>query len=329
MRRRELLSLVGSGLAIWPSLVAAQERVSARRIGVIMNYAEADSAGQARFAAIRAGLHKLGWTEGTNVQIEIRWTAGNQNRMRATAAELISMPVDVIVANSTPLLGVLKPLTQTIPIVFVQVADPVSSGFVSSYARPAGNITGFTDFDNSIAGKWIEVLKEAAPFVGHVTVLSDPNQSNHQAFLRVIESTAPLLKMQMTAVKVRDQAEIEQTLSTLAGKTDHGLVVLPGPVNNTLRDTIIQSAARNRVPAVYPFRYYSKDGGLLYYGIDQVDQWPKAAEYVDRILRGGKLSELPVQAPTKFELVINLKTAKVLGIDIPPALLARADEVIE
>jgi putative ABC transport system substrate-binding protein len=249
--------------------------------------------------------------------------------MRAYATELVGLPADIIVVSSTPLLAALKPLAPTIPIVFTQVADPVGSGFVSNYARPGGNITGFTDFDTSIAGKWMEALKEAAPFVNRVTVLRDPNQSNHQAFLRVIDTTAVSLKMQVSTAAVRDRAEIEEAIAGLASQRDRGLVVLPGPVNNTLRHTIIQQVARYRLPAIYPLKYYGKDGGLLCYGIDQMDQWGKAAGYVDRILRGEKPSELPVQAPTKYELIINLKTAKALGLTIPPTLLARADEVIE
>ncbi len=329
MRRRQFISLLGGAASVWPLVARAQERVRVRRIGVIMIYAKADPEGQARFSALRDRLHKLGWTEGSNIQIDVRWAAGKIDRMRADAFEFVSMPVDVIVASSTPLIGVLKLLTQTIPIVFVQVVDPLGSGFITSYARPTGNITGFTDFDTSIAGKWMEVLKEAAPFVSRVTVLTDPKQSNHQAFLDVIETTALSLKIQILASGVSDRVEIEQAITAMAGQTDRGLVVLPGPVNNTLRDSIIKLAARYRLPAIYPHKYYVKDGGLLCYGIDQVDQWSKAAGYTDRILRGEKPSDLPVQAPTKFELVINLKTANSLGLTIPPTLIARADEVIE
>jgi putative ABC transport system substrate-binding protein len=305
----------------------AQERM--RRLGVVLINAEGDPEGQARFAALRVQLHKLGWVEGSNIQIEIRWAAGNTDRMRAYGSELIGLPVDVLVAGSTPLLTILQQLTRTIPIVFTQVADPISSGFVSNYARPEGNITGFTDFDTSIAGKWIEILKEAVPFVDRVTVLMNPSQMNHPAFLRVIESAAPTLKVQVSTAAARERAEVEQAITAMAGQADRGLIVLPGPVNNTLRDTIIQLAARFRLPAIYPFKYYATDGGLLYYGIDQLDQWPKAAGYVNRILRGEKPSDLPVQAPTKFNLIVNLKTARALGLEIPSTLLARADEVIE
>jgi putative tryptophan/tyrosine transport system substrate-binding protein len=330
MRRRGFLGVLGSAVVAWSVAARAQERVRVRRIGVIMIYAEADPEGQARLSALRDRLHKLGWTEGSNIQIDVRWAAGESDRMRADAVEFVSMPVEVIVANSTPLIGMLKSLTQKIPIVFAQVADPVSSGFVTNYARPTGNITGFTDFDTSIAGKWIEILKEAAPFVSQVTVLTDPKQSNHHAFLNVIEITAPSLKIQILASGVSDRVDIEQAIAALAaGQTDRGLIILPGPVNNTLRDSIIKLAARYRLPAIYPFKYYAKEGGLLCYGINQVEQWSNAASYVDRILKGEKPADLPVQAPSKYELTINLKTAKALGLDIPSALLGRADEVIE
>jgi putative ABC transport system substrate-binding protein len=224
---------------------------------------------------------------------------------------------------------VLKKLTDTIPIVFTQVADPVGSGFVSNYTQPDGNITGFTDYDPSVAGKWLEVLKEAAPRIDHVAVFWDPDQINHQRFLRVIEAAASLLKAQVAVVMARSRAEIEQVIANMAGQADGGLIVLPSPFYATLRASIIEVAGRYRVPAVYPFKYYVKEGGLLYYGSDQLDEWPHAADYVDRILKGEKPASLPVQAPTKFELIINLKTAKALGLAVPPLMLGRADEVIE
>src|SRR5262249_7528794 len=274
-----------------------------RTVGVLMNYTETDPEGQARLAALRQELHKLGWAEESNIRIELRWIGGKADLMRNYATELVGLRPDVLVVNSTLSLAALRPLAGTIPIVFTQVADPIAGGFVSNYARPEGNITGFTDFDVSIAGKWMEVLKEAAPFVKRVTVLRHPEQANHPAFLHVIETAASTLKMEVSAAAVRDRAEIEQAIAALAGQADRGLVALPGPVNNPHRSAIIQSAARYRLPAIYPFKYYAKDGGLIYYGIDQVDQWPKAAGYVSRILRGEKTSDLPVQAPTKFELV--------------------------
>jgi putative ABC transport system substrate-binding protein len=333
MKRRAFIALIGSAAAapplLWPLATRAEDRGRIPTIGVLMNYAESDPEGQARFSVLREQLRKLGWTAGGNVRIEVRWAAAKPDRMLAAAAELIGLPADVLAANSTPMLEVLKPLTRTIPIVFTQVADPIGSGFVGSYARPEGNITGFTDFDASIAGKWMELLKEAAPSVRRVTVLRHPDQANHPAFVRVLEAAASSLKLEVSAVAVRDRGEVEQAIASLSGQTDRGLIVLPGAVNNSLRGTIIQSAARYRLPAVYPFKYYATDGGLLYYGADQLDQWPKAAGYIDRILRGEKPGDLPVQAPTKYELVVNLTTAKALGLDLPATLLARADEVIE
>lgn len=328
MRRRAFIGLLG-GAAAWSFAARAADRDHVKTIGVIINYAETDPEGQARFSALREQLQRLGWTEGSDIRIEPRWAAGRPDLMLAYAAQFVSQPADIIVANSTPLLAILKSLTSTIPIVFTQVADPVGSGFVSNYARPGGNITGFTDFDVSIAGKWIEVLKAVVPSVNRMTVLLDPGQLNHGPSLRSIQSAAPTSKVQISVAEVHSRAEIEQAITSLAGQADSGLIVLPGPLDNTQRDLIIQSTARFHVPAVYPFKYYAKDGGLVYYGINQVDQWAKAAGYVDRILRGENPSELPLQSPTKFELVINLKTAKALGIDVSPAVLSIADGVIE
>lgn len=328
MRRRELITLIGAAAVAWPRAGSAQQQNRTPKIGVIMNYAPTDPEGTARFSALQEQLGKLGWQEG-NSQIEVRWAAGKPALMLTFASEFISQPVDVIVANSTPLLSLLKRLTTTIPIVFVQIADPVGGGFVSSYARPGGNITGFTDFEASVAGKWLEVLKDVAPSITQAAVLLDPGQTNHPTFLRAIQSAAPAFKVQAVAAQARNPDEIEQALAATAGQPDRGLIVLPGPLNNTHRDLIIRLAARFRLPAVYPFRYYATDGGLLYYGVDQVDQWREAARYVGRVLHGEKPGDLPVQAPTKYELVINLKTAKALGLTVPPAILATADGVIE
>jgi putative ABC transport system substrate-binding protein len=329
MRRREVITLLGGTALAWPLAARAQQGERLRRIGVLMSYAEGDPEGKDRFAALHDQLGKLGWADGRNVAIETRWTAGHANLMLVFATELVTQPVDVIVAQSTPVLGVVKQLTNTIPVVFTQVADPAGSGFVSNYARPGGNITGFTDYDPAIAGKWLEILKEAVPRTNRVTVFFDPDQVNHQRFLRVIESSAPALKMQVSVATVHNRIEIEQAIANAAGQSDGALIVLPGPLHNTQRASIIEAAARYRLPAVYPFKYYVKDGGLLYYGIDQLAQWPDAAGYVDRILKGEKPADLPVQAPTKYDLAINLKTAKTLGLTVPATLIARADEVIE
>jgi putative ABC transport system substrate-binding protein len=326
MRRREFITLVGGAAATWPLAARAQQ---SRRIGVLINYVEDDPEGAARLAALRERLSALGWTDGGNVQIEARWAAGRADLTLTYASQLVSQPADVIVAQTTLVMTILKKLTGSIPIVFTQVADPVGSGFVSNYARPGGNITGFTDFDTSVAAKWLQVLKEVAPRIDHVTVFLDPDQINHQRFLRVIEAAAPPLKAQVAVVTARNRAEIEQVIANMAGQANGGLIVLPGPLYNNRRASITEAAARFRVPAVYPYKYYVKGGGLLSYGIDQLDEWRLAADYVDRILKGEKPADLPVQAPTKYEFVINLQAAKALGIDVPPTMLARADEVIE
>jgi putative tryptophan/tyrosine transport system substrate-binding protein len=327
--RRKFLATLGGAVVAWPLAARAQQGERMRRIAVLMNYLETDPEGQVRLSALRDALRKLGWADGGNIRIEYRWGAGKDDRIQAYAAELIGLSPDAIVANSTPSIAVLKGLTRAVPIVFVQVADPVGGGFVASYAQPRGNITGFTDLETSVAGKWIELLKEAAPSADRVVVLVHPEQGNHQAFLRAVETTAASLKIELMPARVRDRAEIEQAITRSAEQGARGLVVLPGAAFHALRASIIQAAARYRLPAIYPYKYYAKDGGLLYYGIDQVEQWPLAAGYVDRILKGEKPADLPVQAPTKYELVINLKTARALSLDVPATLLARADEVFE
>jgi putative ABC transport system substrate-binding protein len=330
VRRRDFIGLLGGVAAISRPLSArAQQRDRAYVVGVIMIYAEGDPEGQERLSALREQLHRLGWVEDGKIRIEVRWAAGKADLMRAHATEFVSLPADIMVVSSTPVLAIVKALTPKIPIVFTQVADPVGSGLVSNYVKPGGNITGFTDSEGTLAGKWLEVLKEAAPFVNRLLVLRDPNNSVHQTFLTVIDTSAVSLRLEVSTAAVRNQVEIEQAIAALAGDKDRGLLVLPGPVNNTNRRTIIEQAARHRLPAIYPHEYYGRDGGLLCYGINQQDQWSRAAGYVDRILKGEKPSELPVQAPTKYHLVINLKTAKALGLTMPPTLLARADEVIE
>jgi putative ABC transport system substrate-binding protein len=327
IKRRAFISLLG-GAGAWPLAARAQQPARVRRIGVIMNYAENDAEGQIRLSALRDAFRKLGWTEGDS-RIDYCWTAGNSERGQSCATQMVSLPADAIIVGSTPMLAQLSRLTRSVPVVFVQVADPVGSGFVANYAQPGGNITGFTDFETSIAGKWIEFLKQAAPSIDRVAVLLNPEQGNHAVYWRVIESTAASLKIKVAAARVRDGAKIEQAVTRIAGEGGRGLVVLPNPVFNAARESIIQSAARYRLPAIYPFKYYAKDGGLLYYGIDQVEQWPMAASYVDRILKGERPADLPVQAPTKYELVINLKTAKALDLEVPLQLQQLADEVIE
>jgi putative tryptophan/tyrosine transport system substrate-binding protein len=329
MRRRDVLTMIGGSALAWPLAARAQQRERLRTIGVLMNYAEYDPEGEVRFTALRDRLGELGWAEGRNVAIEVRWCAARPDLMLVYATELVSRPADVVVAQGTLVVSVLKKLTGTIPIVFTQVADPVGSGFVSNYARPDANITGFAEFDTAVAGKWIEALKELVPQVARVTVLVHSDQVNHERFLHAIEAAASTLDVKVAAAEVHDRSGLEQAIAGLAGQTDGGLIVLPSPLTNTQRAVIIELAARYRLPAVYPYDYYVKDGGLLCYGTNQVDEWPGAAGYVDRILKGEKVADLPVQELTKYGLAINLKAAKALGLKVPQSLLARADEVIE
>ena len=312
-----------------PPKVRGQQTDRLRRIGVIMNYAEADPEAQKRFSTLKETLRQKGWNEGGNLAIDVRWSGGKQDLMQSSVTELVRQPVEIVVLNSTPLLALAKPLTGSIPIVFTQVADPVGSGFLTNYSRPGGNITGFTDYDASIGGKWVELLKEAIPALDRVTVLLAPDQKNHPAFLRSIEAAASVSKLQVTSAEIRGSGDIERAMAALSGQPRSGLIVLPGPRANTQRGLIIELAVRLRLPTIYPFKYYAKEGGLLYYGAEQVDQWAKAADYVDRILKGERPGDLPVQAPTKFELIVNAKTAKAIGLTLPPTLLTTADEVIE
>jgi putative ABC transport system substrate-binding protein len=301
-----------------------------KRIGVLIAaYSQSDREGQARMAAFLDTFQRLGWTDGRNARIDYRWRAGDTDRAKASAAELVRSAPDVIVVAGTPELAELHRLISTIPIVFTQVSDPVGSGFVAGLARPGGNITGFMNFESAMGGKWLGVLKEAAPNLSRVAVLLGSDSLVNVAFLRAAEAVAPALGVKMTAINVHNGVEIERTIAAFAGQPDGGLVVVPHPDTVANRASIIILAARHRLPAIYPFRYFATEGGLMSYGPDQVEQWRGAATYVDRILRGEKPGELPVQAPTRFELVINLKTAKALGFNIPPAFPLRADEVIE
>jgi putative tryptophan/tyrosine transport system substrate-binding protein len=330
MRRREVITLLGGAAAAgWPLAARAQQPERMRRIGVLMHYSQTDREGQTRIAAFLDTLQRLGWTEGRNVRIEYRWSAGDAGREKASAAELVRSKPDVIVVAGWTALAELQRLTRTIPIVFTQVSEPVGSGFVASFARPGGNISGFQNFEPAMGGKWLGVLKEAAPNIRRAAVLFGSDSVATVALLRAAEAVAPALAVEVTAVDVHGGVEIERAIATFASQPDGGLIVTSHPSFVANRGLIILSAARHRLPAVYPFRYYATEGGLMSYGPDQIDQWRGAAAYVDRILRGEKPSELPVQAPAKYELVINLKTAKVIGLNIPPAFPLRADEVIE
>jgi putative ABC transport system substrate-binding protein len=326
MKRRDFITLLVGAAAAWPLAAGAQERM--RHIGVLMGIAN-DQEGQRRLTAFRQGLHELGWTEGREVGFEYRWGAGDIDSIRAQAAQLIALRPDLILANSTIVARVLKKEIPAIPVVFVQVADPVKDGIVASLARPGGNITGFTSFEYTMGGKWLETLKEIAPAISRVALIHHPQDSNWPGFLSAIERVAPSFGVQLVSAGVNDAGEIESAIDAFAKSTNGGLIVLPTPVTNIHRKLIFATAARHRLPAVYPFRFHAADGGLVSYGFDSVDPFRRAAGYASRILKGEKPADLPVQAPVKYELVINLKTAKALGLDVPPTLLARADEVIE
>jgi ABC-type uncharacterized transport system substrate-binding protein len=328
MRRRAFIAAVGAAAA-WPLAARAQQGERVRRIGALSPLEENDLEAKLRKAAFEEGLHKLGWTIDANMTIDYRWAGGETDRVRQHASELAATRPDAIwVAGALSLLS-LKRATGSIPIVFTQVYDPVGSGFVVSLTRPGGNITGFTLGEFSLGGKSLEVLKEVAPRVARVMVILNLEQPPHVAMWRSIEATAPSFAVRLAPADVQDPAEIERAVEAFAREPDAGLIVLPGPSSIVHRERIIALAARHRLPAVYGFRFFVASGGLVSYGIDPVDQSRQAAGYIDRILKGEKPAELPVQQPTKFELAINLKAAKALGLDIPATLLARADAVIE
>jgi len=328
MKRRTFITLLG-GAAAWPLAARAQQGERMRRIGVLMNLAESDPEGEARIAAFREGLAKLGWTDGRNVRIDVRWAAANADRFRTYAAELVALAPDVILVATTPGVAALQQATRTVPIVFVSTADPVGGGFVSNLARPGGNTTGFALYEYGTSAKWLELLKEIAPTVTRVAVVRDPALVSGTGQLAAIQAVAPSFGVELSPVDVRDAGEIERAIATFARSPNGGLIVTASPAQAAQRKLIITQAAQHRLPAVYGFRYNVADGGLISYGPDSIDPYRRAATYVDRILKGEKPADLPVQAPVKYELVINLKTAKALGLTIPDKLLARADEVIE
>jgi putative ABC transport system substrate-binding protein len=299
------------------------------RIGVLMGYGENDPDAKAMLSAFAQGLHELGWAEGRNVRMDFRWAAGNLDRMRTFAKELVDLQPDVILAQTTPVTAALQRETRTIPIVFVIVVDPVGSGFVASLQKPGGNLTGFINLEASMASKWLELLKEIAPGVTRAAVLRDPAVASGIGQFGAVQIVAPALGVQLTPVDVRDAGEIERAVAAFATGSNGGLIVTGSALRIVHRELIAKVAARHKLPAVFPGRFYVTSGGLISYGPDLVDQFRRAAGYVDRILKGEKPADLPVQAPTKYELVINLKTAKALGLEVPPTLLARADEVIE
>ena len=329
MKRREFITLLGGAAAAWPLMAGAQQadRVR-RRIGVLMGVAN-DAEGEARVAAFRQGLQQLGWVEGRNVLVEYRWGGGDPARLKIQAAEVAAMMPDVILAGGTTALVPMQQATRSIPIVFVGSADPVGRGFVASRQRPGGNMTGFTIFEVSLIGKMLEALKQIALGTARVVLIYSPTNPNAADYWRSHETVAPTFAVKPVAAPVRDADEIERACAALAGERNGGLLVAPDAITTARRELIIALAARYRLPAVYPFRFFVTSGGLMSYGPDTLDPYRRAAGYVDRILKGEKPADLPVQAPTKFELVINLKTAKALGLEVQPSLLARADELIE
>jgi len=329
MKRREFITLMGGAAAAWPLAARAQPGKRMRRVGALMPYAANDPQVQTRNAAFLQGLQQLGWTVGNNVQIDYRWSAGNEDDTRKYAAELIALAPDVIFASGSAAVGPLRRATSNVPIVFVVTPDPVGAGFVDSLARPGGNITGFTPYEYGIGAKWLEVLKQIKPSVARVAVVRDPTITAGIGLWGAIQSVSPSFGVELRPIDVRDAGEMERALAAFAGSPNGGLILTGSALAVVHRDLIIALAARHRLPAVYYERYFAAAGGLISYGSDNVEQFRLAAGYVDRILKGEKAADLPVQAPTKYDLVINLKTARALGLDVPPTLLARADEVIE
>jgi len=328
VKRRDFITLLG-GAATWPLAAEAQQPDRVRRIGVLMNLAPADPESTARVTAFAQGLQELGWTIGRNVQIDTRWAAADADLFRRYAAELVALAPDVILASGSPAIMSLQQLTRTVPIVFVNIVDPVGAGFVESLARPGGNATGFVLYEYGMSAKWLELLKEIVPPLKLAAVLRDPAIASGAGQYAVIQAAAPSLGVELRTVGVRDAGEIERAITAFARSSNGGLIVTGSPLTLVHRDLIITLAARHRLPAVYPFRYFATSGGLISYGPNATDPYRRAASYIDRILKGEKPADLPVQTPTKYQLVINLKTAKALGLEVPATVLARADEVIE
>jgi putative tryptophan/tyrosine transport system substrate-binding protein len=329
VKRRDFITLLG-GTAAWPLAGRAQQGERIRRVGVFTGLPETDPYGQARYAALRQALQQLGWTEGHNIRFDYRLgSIGDSDLLHSQARELVALAPDVIVAYGSPTIGALQRATRTVPIVFAGVVDPVGAGFVASLARPGGNTTGFTSFDYGMSAKWLELLKEIDPRVTRAAVLRDPTSPASLGLLAAMQGVAPSLRMELSPIDVREAPEIERAIAEFARGSNGGLIVTLTAFTIRHRGLISALAAQHRLPAAYPYRYFATVGGLISYGPDSVDQVRRAASYVDRILKGEKPTDLPVQAPTKYELVINLKTAKLLGLTVPDKLLATADEVIE
>jgi putative ABC transport system substrate-binding protein len=328
VKRRAFITLLGGAAAAWP-LAARAQQGGVRRIGVLTPLAADDAESQARHGAFLQGLQEAGWSIGRNVKIDYRFAAGDAERIRQYAEELVALKPDVILATGSPVTAALLQVTRSVPIVFAQVPDPVGNGLVASLARPGGNATGFITFEYGVAGKYVELLKEIAPRITRAAVLRDPTIASGIGQMAAIQAVAPSLGVELSPVGVRDAGEIESAVAAFAREPNSGLIVLASPLQIIQRDLIVTLAARHRLPAVYGFRFFVASGGLISYGPDSIDPYRRAAQYVDRVLKGEKPAELPVQTPTKYELVLNLKTARALGLEIPPTVLARADEVIE
>ena len=328
MRRRELIAILG-GAAAWPLTASAQQPDRVRRIGVLQTVAATDPEGLVRMAAFLEGLQQLGWIDGRNVRIDTRWGAIDEDRSRQYAAELVALSPDILLATASPSVAALRAVSRTVPIVFAHAVDPVGAGFVDSLARPGGNVTGFVLFEYSIGAKWLELLKDITPGITRVAILRDPTTAAGMGQFGAIQSVAPSFGVEVNPLSLRDAGEIERGVGDFANSPNGGMIVTAAPLATLHRDLIIALAARHKLPAIYSSRFFAAAGGLAYYGPDLTAQYRRAAGYIDRILRGEKPANLPVQAPTKYELAINLKTAKALGITVTPNLLARAYEVIE
>ena len=329
MRRRTFIAALGGGVA-WPLVARAQQNERVRRIGLLMNFPEADTEGNARLVAFLQRMRELGWSDGHNLKLEARWSGADIDRMRTFAREIVVQQPDLIVAVGTPATSAVMRETSTIPIVFTQVSDPIGGGIVTNLARPGGNVTGFTLFEFSIGSKWLQTIKQIAPNVTRVAVLFNPTTAPYAPlYLRSVEDGTSSFAVDFSTLPLQDAVELEPTIKTFAATPNSALLVLTDTFTTVNRDRIIALAAEYRLPALYPYRFFAQSGGLVSYGVDTLEQYPRAAAYADRVLKGEKPGDLPIQQPTKYELVINLKTAKTLGLDVPQTLLARADEVIE
>jgi ABC-type uncharacterized transport system substrate-binding protein len=329
MRRREFIALIAGAALAWPLAARAQQTDQLPGVGVLMSGADDDPEDKAWYSALVQGLAALGWADNRNVHLVTRWAAGDSDRLKAFATEMVNLKPEVIVATGTVSLLAVSQRTRSIPIVFAQVTDPVGNGLVASLAHPGGNITGFANFEYAIAGKWLELLRELVPQISRVAVIMNPDNSGHPGYLRMVETAASAASIAVTTAEARDAADIERTVNAFAPGPDASLIVLPDVVTVAHRGLIFSLAAHYRSPAIYPYPFFANDGGLIAYGINGTDIYRRAASYIDRILKGAKPGDLPIQEPTQLEMVVNLKTAKAMGLAIPESFLLRADQVIE